>query len=92
MNNWHQFKKLQHSRQKLIKEVLDEYVGSQINIDSESARIQLATHIESVLEMNEFKTSSLLKADAIRQSNPEQEKKLKELVDKSKQTHRWMWL
>jgi hypothetical protein len=33
--------------------------------------------------MNEFKTSSLLKADAIRQSNPEQEKKLKELVDKA---------
>jgi hypothetical protein len=33
--------------------------------------------------MNEFKTSSLLKADAIRRPNPEQEKKLKELVDKS---------
>jgi hypothetical protein len=74
------------NRQKLIKEVLDEYVGSQINIDSESARIQLANHIESVLSMNEFKTSSFLKADAIRQSNPEQEKKLKELVDKSSKT------
>ena len=42
-----------------------------------------SSHIESVLGINEFKTSSLLKADAIRQSNPEQEKKLKELVDKA---------
>ena len=35
-----------------IQQVLEEYIGSQINLDSESARHQLADHIASVLENN----------------------------------------
>ena len=37
-----------------IRRVLDGYVGTQINIDSESARDLLAKHISSELETEDF--------------------------------------
>ena len=38
--------------QKIIEDVLELYVGSQINIDSEAARTQLATHISAEIDAN----------------------------------------
>jgi hypothetical protein len=36
----------------IVREVLDEYIGSQINIDSEVARDLLAKHIAERVEYN----------------------------------------
>jgi hypothetical protein len=38
----------------IVRKVLDEYVGSQINIDSEAARDILAKHIATELETTDF--------------------------------------
>ena len=38
----------------IVKEVLDMYVGTQLNIDSEVARGILASHIAVELESNDF--------------------------------------
>ena len=40
--------------QYIVREVLDQYVGSQINIDSEAARDILAKHIASEIETTDF--------------------------------------
>ena len=40
--------------EKIIKKVLEQYVGSQINIDSESARDLLAKHISSELDNEDY--------------------------------------
>ena len=48
----------------VIKEVLDMYVGSQINIDSESARDTLAKHIAAELEYSDKKATQKLNADS----------------------------
>ena len=42
------------SVENIVKEVLDQYVGSQLNIDSEAARDILAKHIASELETDDF--------------------------------------
>ena len=38
----------------IVRKVLDEYVGSQLNIDSETARDILAKHIASEIETTDF--------------------------------------
>ena len=40
--------------EKIIKEVLDMYVGTQLNIDSDAARDILAGHIASELDTTDF--------------------------------------
>lgn len=42
----------------VIKEVLEQYIGSQINIDSATARDLLAKHIASELDSTEQERSS----------------------------------
>ena len=44
--------------EQIVKEVLDNYIGSQINIDSETARDLLAKHIAADLEygLTEYKS------------------------------------
>lgn len=44
--------------EKIVREVLDNYIGSQINIDSDSARDLLAKHIaaEVEYELTEYKS------------------------------------